>query len=148
MPALPTKLVTLREAAAVLGVPLGTLRKEIERLGLRPDVPGGRGRGRAARYDLTHIQAHFAARKRGRPSGTVPRELTARLAVQISEVLAECAYSIYLRSGPNKQQFAACLAALAAMAIEYTLDELGAPLPDIFYIPDKLAELREIGRRK
>ena len=142
MPALPrqqvaepdSRLLTLRECAEVLGVPERALRRDVER-GMQAAQPGGRGRGRAARFDLDEVRAW-----RADPIASVTRR-----AARIPALIADAAESICLQARGDRGFLGPYIAALATMIILAIEDELLDVLPNLPVtetLPPKIATLR------
>lgn len=138
-------LLPLRAAAQALGVSVGTLRKDVERRGLRPVIPGGRGRGRAARFDLEQIRALRSGHDKNPPLADPLKSVTRR-AARLPTLIAEAAWSVFMRSHADKR-LAGALAAVAYQAAEDVVDELCDVLPSLqreVDLPEKISRLRAI----
>jgi hypothetical protein len=147
-------LYTLRELAPLLGVELGSLRKDVEIRGLTAAVPGRPGRHGAALYDIEEVRdfrQKGSAISSSPVTGPDPLEAVTRRAARIPDIIAGCARSVYAQSKNKNMSTAALLALLARQAAMDIWDELSDVLPalrspDDSSAPGTIAEHNKISR--
>lgn len=133
--------VPLRAAAQALGVSAGTLIRW-KRDGCPTVRRGGRGRGRAALFDVGEVRAW---RQRAPAPGADLGPLVARLPDILGAAVAEA-----FRLTPTKRDpaalawLAACGWQLALGAVDDALGDAGVEVPQRADIPDAVLRLRKI----
>ena len=127
------QLLDIKACAAEIGDKgVARLRHDIER-GLKPAVPGGRGRGRQARFDPEAVRRWRVERD------AVEQRLDAIFAAacELPTVIAEAHEAVYREAGPNRHLHQFVLKRSALTCICYVRDHLAQVLPDL---PDVEAE--------
>jgi hypothetical protein len=133
--------VTVRDAAAALGVSVPTLRRLL-RAGAPQAVQGRRGRGRRALIDVVAVRAWRAAQS-GREGDFA--DVLRIVAGDVPKILAESAWRAFLDvNATDKRQIAGALGAawyLGATAVRDYLTHFGCELPEIAEAPKEIDQL-------
>lgn len=139
--AVPANGLPVDKAAAVLGIPKGTLRRWL-RQGCPVVVHGRRGRGQAALVDPQEVLQWRQAGEQQR----IYLELAGAVPLVLARATCD---SVRMTQGIDKRRLAGVQAATWYVATNAVLDHLRErcpSVPELAEVPDEIEQLRKIAR--